>query len=154
IENVPEGSAGALDPYFVWARRREVEIQTSGRWGPYRQASSPPARHRPGARSARRERCHSIVSQTKWRNSMKRHSSAVSLALAVFAVVGLAGPVSAGEPVPFKGSLEGNVTVTPLAPPFVMVDVEATGNATHLGLFTLDIPHVVNRADRTAAGTY
>src|SRR5262249_52156357 len=27
----------------------------SGRWGPYRQASPPPARHRPGARSARRE---------------------------------------------------------------------------------------------------
>ena len=26
----------------------------SGRWGPYRQASPPPARHRPGARSARR----------------------------------------------------------------------------------------------------
>src|SRR5262245_5047905 len=37
--------------------REEVEIQTSGRWGPYRQASPPPARHRPGARSARRERC-------------------------------------------------------------------------------------------------
>jgi hypothetical protein len=85
---------------------------------------------------------------------MKRHSSSASLALAVLAVVGLAGPASAGEPVPFKGSLEGNVTVTQLAPPFVMADVEATGNATHLGLFTLDIPHVVNRADRTAAGTY
>src|SRR5262245_18608619 len=35
-----------------------------GRWGPYRQASPPPARPRPGARSARRERCLSIVSQT------------------------------------------------------------------------------------------
>ena len=32
--------------------------------------------------------------------------------------------------------------------------VEATGHATHLGLFTLDIPHVVNRANRTAIGTY
>src|SRR6476660_3872671 len=29
--------------------------EESGRWGPYRQASPPPARHRPGARSARRE---------------------------------------------------------------------------------------------------
>src|SRR5262245_26672024 len=28
-------------------------MKKSGRWGPYRQASSPPARHRPGARSAR-----------------------------------------------------------------------------------------------------
>ena len=55
---------------------------------------------------------------------------------------------------PFKGSLEGDVTVTPLAPPFLQVDVEATGNATHLGQFTLDIPHVVNPANRTAVGTY
>src|SRR5207244_4422234 len=37
---------------------------TSGRWGPYRQASPSPARHRPGARSARRERCLSLVPQT------------------------------------------------------------------------------------------
>src|SRR5262249_1179681 len=29
----------------------------SGRWGPYRQASPPPARHRPGARSARLGKC-------------------------------------------------------------------------------------------------
>src|SRR5262249_29626048 len=30
-------------------------IEASGRRGPYRPASPPPARHRPGARSARRE---------------------------------------------------------------------------------------------------
>src|SRR5947208_6581508 len=35
-----------------------------------------------------------------------------------------------------------------------MVDVEATGNASHLGLFILDIPHVVDRATRTAVGSY
>ena len=85
---------------------------------------------------------------------MKRYSLAASLALAVLVVLGLAGPASAGEQLPFKGSFEGDVTVTPLAPPFVMADVEATGNATLLGLFTLDIPHVVNRAKRTADGTY
>ncbi|MFL5339744.1 MAG: hypothetical protein ACJ8F7_06210 [Gemmataceae bacterium] len=85
---------------------------------------------------------------------MKRHSCAASLALAVLIVAGLAGPAPAGEQVPFKGSLDGDVTVTPLTPPFVMVDVEATGNATHLGKFTLDIPHVVNRAARTAVGSY
>ena len=50
---------------------------------------------------------------------MKRYSSAASLALAGLAVLGLAGPVAAGEQVPFKGSLEGEVTVTPLTPPFV-----------------------------------
>jgi hypothetical protein len=85
---------------------------------------------------------------------MKRYSSAASLSLAVLVVLGLAGSAPAQEQVPFKGSFEGNVTVTPLAPPFVMVDVEATGNATQLGLFTLDIPHVVNRVTHTAAGTY
>ena len=85
---------------------------------------------------------------------MRHHSSAGSLALAILAVVGLAGPAPAGEQVPFEGSFEGDVTVTPLAPPFVMVDVEATGKATHLGKFTLDIPHVVNRANGTAVGSY
>jgi hypothetical protein len=85
---------------------------------------------------------------------MKRYSLAAGLALAVLAVVGLAGPVPAGDQVPFKGSFEGDVTVTPLDPPFVMADVEATGEATHLGKFTLEIPHVVNRATRTAVGTY
>ena len=85
---------------------------------------------------------------------MKYRRSAASLALALLAVVGLAGPVPAGEQVPFKGSFDGDVTVTPLAPPFVMVDVQATGEATHLGKFTLDIPHVVDRATRTAAGSY
>ena len=85
---------------------------------------------------------------------MFRLSSATRIALAVVAVLGLAGPAAAGEQVPFKGSLDGDVTVTPLTPPFVMVGVEATGHATHLGRFTLDIPHVVNRATRTAVGTY
>jgi hypothetical protein len=85
---------------------------------------------------------------------MKRYSSAAGLALATLAVVGLAGPVPAGDQVPFKGSLEGDVTSTPLTPPFAKVVVEATGEATHLGTFTLDIPHVVNRTDRTAMGTY
>ena len=85
---------------------------------------------------------------------MKRYSSAAGLALAVVVALGLAGPAAAGEPVPFKGSLEGDVTVSPLTPPFVQVDVDATGNATQLGEFTLAIPHKVNRADRTAVGTY
>ena len=85
---------------------------------------------------------------------MRHHSSAGSLALAVLAVVGLAGPAPAGEQVPFKGRLEGVVTITPLNPPFVSVLVEATGKASHLGRFELAIPHVVNRATRTAIGSY
>ena len=82
-----------------------------------------------------------------------RHSLAASLTLAV-AVMGLAGPVAAGEQVPFRGRLEGDVTVTPLEPPYVQVDVDATGNATHLGRFALAIPHIVNRANMTATGSY
>jgi hypothetical protein len=84
---------------------------------------------------------------------MKRLSSAAGLALAIVAALELAGPVTAGEQVPFKGRLEGDVTRT-LDPPVVLVDVDATGNATGLGRFTLDIPHVVDPATRTAVGSY
>jgi hypothetical protein len=84
---------------------------------------------------------------------MKRYRCAASLALAVVTVLGLAGPAAAGEQVPFRGTLEGEVTRTP-APPFVLVDVDATGNATQLGRFTLDIPHVVDIATRMAVGSY
>ena len=85
---------------------------------------------------------------------MKRHSFAASIALAVLAVLGLAGPALAQQQVPFKGSLAGVVTISPLTPPYVSVLVNATGNATQLGQFTLAIPHIVNRANMTAAGTY
>ena len=73
---------------------------------------------------------------------------AVALALAI------AGPVSAGEQVPFRGSLSGTATVTPLGGPMVAVEISATGTATHLGRFTLRAPHVVNQATLTAVGTY
>ena len=85
---------------------------------------------------------------------MKRFSSAAGFALAVVVVLEFAGPVAAGEQVPFKGSYEGDVTVTPLAPPFLSALVDATGNATQLGQFTLAIPHIVNVANGTAVGTY
>ena len=68
--------------------------------------------------------------------------------------VSLAGPVSAGDQVPFKGSLSGTVTVTPLTPPMASVLIEATGVATQLGRFTLEVPHTVNQALRVASGTY
>jgi hypothetical protein len=84
---------------------------------------------------------------------MKRFRSTASLALAIVAALELAGPVTAGEQVPFKGRLEGDVTRTP-DPPLVLADVDATGNASHLGRFTLDIPHVVDTTTRTAVGSY
>ena len=76
---------------------------------------------------------------------MKRYSSAAGLALAGLAVLGLSGPVAAGDQVPFKGSLEGVVTITPINPPIVFVLVEGTGKAAHLGKLTVQIPHVVGR---------
>lgn len=62
--------------------------------------------------------------------------------------------VSNDQDVPFKGRLEGAATITPGTPPFLSVSVEGTGNATHLGRFTVEIPHVVNAAIRTSTGTY
>ena len=85
---------------------------------------------------------------------MKRFSSAASLALAVVVVLGLTGPVAAGEQVPFKGRLEAVETHTPLAPPFVMIDADATGRASHLGKFTLDIEAILNFKTKAAVGSY
>jgi hypothetical protein len=73
---------------------------------------------------------------------MKRYSLAASLALAVLAIMSLAGPIAAGEQVPFKGSFEGTVTRS-LPPPPISVLVEGTGTATQLGKFAVEIPHVV-----------
>jgi hypothetical protein len=55
---------------------------------------------------------------------------------------------------PFKGDLEGSVTVTPLPPGRGNVQIEARGNATHLGRFTLQIPHTVTFATRVGTGMY
>ena len=76
------------------------------------------------------------------------------IAAAALAAFSLAGPVSAGSEVPFKGSLSGSATITPLGGPMVAVEIEATGTATYLGRFTLEAPHIVNQATLTAVGTY
>jgi hypothetical protein len=70
-----------------------------------------------------------------------------SVFLAVVLVLSLAGPVAAGDQVPFKGSLAGTVTVTPLDPPFAFVVVEGAGRATHLGAFHLRVPARPERGD-------
>ena len=85
---------------------------------------------------------------------MKRHNSAASLALAFVAVLGLAGPVAAGEQVPFKGSLEGVDIGTVVNPPFVSAQVTATGNATHLGKFTFAELVTVDTRTRIGTGTF
>ena len=69
-------------------------------------------------------------------------------------VVSIAGPVSAGDQVPFRGSMSGTATTTPIDPPIAAVLLETSGTASHLGRFTLEAPHIVNQATRTAVGTY
>jgi hypothetical protein len=55
---------------------------------------------------------------------------------------------------PFKGDLEGAVTITPLPLGRGNVHIEATGNATQLGRFTLQVPHIVTFATRVGVGSY
>lgn len=76
------------------------------------------------------------------------------IALTLLAVLSLAGTAAAGEQVPFRGSLEGVITNTPLDPPMLFVDIAGTGNAGQLGRFTVSIPHLVDRSNSTAVGTF
>lgn len=67
---------------------------------------------------------------------------------------GNASPFKITE-VPFKGTFEGVLTVsTPTAPPLLPSFIDATGNATHLGRFTLQVPHVVNPVTRIGTGRF
>lgn len=79
-----------------------------------------------------------------------------AILLATAALASFAGPAAAGEAVPFKGRLDGTVTRTPLTPPFVKIDIAATGNATQLGAFKLSVPHIVDMSTtpRAAVGQY
>lgn len=85
---------------------------------------------------------------------MKCYRSAARLALAALILLTFAGPVAAGEQVPFRGSLEGVITNTPLDPPMLFVDIAGSGNASLLGQFTVEIPHLVDRSNSTAVGTF
>ena len=80
-------------------------------------------------------------------------SACLSIAASEAKVTGVAVHSNHQE-VPFKGRLEGTAIITPGTPPFLSVSIVGTGNATHLGRFTVDIPHVVNTTNRTSTGTY
>jgi hypothetical protein len=84
---------------------------------------------------------------------MLRRRFAVSFALAMVVVAALAGTTEAGEPLPFKGSLEGlHVSRTPLDLPRFFDVFEAKGEATELGRFKLVIETVVNFGTRPPTG--
>ena len=63
---------------------------------------------------------------------------------AMFWTALLAGPAAAENHVPFKGSLEGFSIITPIDAQHIFVRAIGTGNATQLGSFTVDIPHIVD----------
>jgi hypothetical protein len=85
---------------------------------------------------------------------MNRFRFTTCLALTALSLLLLACTVKANEQVPFEGILQGDVVHTPIAPTIDSVAVDAVGHATHLGQFTLTIPHLVDRTARTAVGTY
>ena len=73
-------------------------------------------------------------------------ATSVMAVITAFLFLSLASPAVAADQVPFKGRLEGSVAVTVTVPPFASVFAEGTGNATHLGRFTWEFPHMVNQA--------
>lgn len=87
-------------------------------------------------------------------NQTKRRAAAAALLASLALLFSLAGPVAASDQVPFRGSLDGTVTVTPLAPPMASVLITGTGDATQLGRFTVEVPHLVNQATRVGVGSY
>jgi len=83
---------------------------------------------------------------------MQRRMFVVNFALAMLSILTVARPTGAAEQVPFKGTLEGSFTVIPVPPPAINRELKATGNATHLGNFTYDFPHTVDRSVIPATG--
>ena len=76
------------------------------------------------------------------------------VAMAALAFLSLSTPVAAGEQVPFRGSLAGTFTISGF--PIATVSANLTGDATHLGRFTLALPHHVDllATPPSAIGTF
>jgi hypothetical protein len=83
---------------------------------------------------------------------MRCHSSKVILTLVVMAVLGLSGPVVAGNLVPFQGRLEGTYTRTTVFP-FAHIELSGRGQATQLGQFAFYMPHDVDLSAIPPGGT-
>ncbi len=85
---------------------------------------------------------------------MQRFSFAAGFVLAGLILLGMTCPISAGDQVPFNGTLDGDQFRTPLDDPFVLDQFYMTGNSTQLGEYDLLIEATVNTAMRTASGRY
>jgi hypothetical protein len=71
---------------------------------------------------------------------------------ALLLTAALAGPAAADEEVPFKGSIHA-VETSVLQPPVRFVDSSGSGNATHLGHFTVSYEFVIELATRAGIGS-
>ena len=81
----------------------------------------------------------------------------IPLLLACFAAVFIsaATPATAGEMVPFKGTVSGNIiSNTPLDECHLLTDVVNGGNATQLGRFSGTAQFILNVCDFSYIGTY
>jgi len=81
----------------------------------------------------------------------------IPLLLACFAAVFIsaATPATAGEMVPFKGTVSGNIiSTTPLDECHLIIDVVNGGNATQLGRFSGTAQFILNVCDFSYIGTY
>jgi hypothetical protein len=87
---------------------------------------------------------------------MKRFISAATLAavVAAFALLGFARPALAGNEVPLRGTLQGDVVHTAVSPTVDSVVINATGNVAQLGRAVITTTHLVDRVARQAVGTY
>jgi len=82
----------------------------------------------------------------------KKRSTGPRLALVLITLLTqtLAVPAAAQKGLPFKGTLAGSETDTFTPPNSIMVEGSGSGNATHLGLFTIDYEIIVDLS--TGAG--
>lgn len=79
---------------------------------------------------------------------MRQFNLTIGLAVCAVAALVQARSLSAGDQVPFRGSLDGTVTITPVVgdPNIdVHVEIDAAGHASHLGEIRVSIPHDVDR---------
>jgi hypothetical protein len=75
---------------------------------------------------------------------MNRHMWKAGLLLAVFTLLCLAGPMMAQDELPFRGTVSGSSTRSPIDSCHFLVTISAEGQATYLGNFTWQSTHTLN----------
>jgi hypothetical protein len=83
----------------------------------------------------------------------------IRLWTAVILTAVLASPAAAKHPVPFKGTINSIETTAAVFPPDVpfptlLVEGSGSGNATHLGAYTVTFEFAVSLDDFSASGSY